>query len=359
MIHREWCLGISWLQKRVLSLIFATLKSDLFHLPSPLTSPLSVSFDDPDFFKSLEKDYHLPVLPREVVHLLKVGAESLVLDGTLGGGGHSFLMLSQGAQVFAMDQDQEALDYANQRLSEFGNSFQSFHTNFADFEEHLPSELKGNLDAILIDIGVSSHQIDEAERGFSFQKDGPLDMRMGLLWDETAADVVNHREEADLANIFYHYGEEKQSRRIARGIVERRQQQPFSRTLELANFIESMIPRRGKTHPATQCFQALRIEVNQELQVLQTFLDKAIDWLKIGGRLGVITFHSLEDRLVKRHFQKLSMEWLDRPEWPAPRPNPEFRLKLINKKPAEAQEDELKLNPRARSAKFRVIERVN
>lgn len=298
------------------------------------------------------------MLPREVVTLLGVKAGSLVMDGTLGGGGHSYLMLREGAMVYALDQDVEALDYACKRLEAFEDMFRCYHVNFQDFEDAMPPTFKGQLDAMLIDIGVSSHQIDEAERGFSFQKDGPLDMRMGTLWSETAADVVNTRSEEDLANIFYWYGEEKQSRRIARGIVERRKTQPFSRTLELADFIQTIVPRRGKTHPATLCFQALRIEVNQELKVLQTFLDKATDWLKIGGRLGVITFHSLEDRIVKRHFQKLSVEWLDRPEWPAPRPNLEYRVTLVNRKPMEAQADELAINPRARSAKLRVVERV-
>jgi 16S rRNA (cytosine1402-N4)-methyltransferase len=211
---------------------------------------------------------------------------------------------------------------------------------------------------MLIDIGVSSHHLDEAERGFSFGKDGPLDMRMDRSAPVTAADLVNTAPVEELEQILREYGEEPQARRMAQAIVRARVKQPIMTTLQLADVISAACPKFSKRHPATLAFQALRIAVNDELGALRDFLGEAPKWLKPGGRIAVITFHSLEDRIVKQAFQRLSAPTLDRPEWPAPRPNPEYVLKLITRKPTEATENETALNPRARSARLRVAERL-
>jgi 16S rRNA (cytosine1402-N4)-methyltransferase len=206
---------------------------------------------------------------------------------------------------------------------------------------------------------VSSRQLDSAARGFSFSQDGPLDMRMNQQAGRSAADIVNESDVTELARILFEYGEERQARRIARAIVERRAVRPFTTTSDLATVIASASPRHGKTHPATQSFQALRIAVNEELAALAEFLAQIPRWLKPGGRVVLISFHSMEDRMVKQAFAKYSTEWLDRPEWPEPRRNPEHTLRLLTRKPVEASATEVKSNPRARSAKLRAGERIS
>jgi 16S rRNA (cytosine1402-N4)-methyltransferase len=303
--------------------------------------------------------YHLPVLPTEVLAALAPAPGKLLLDGTLGGGGHSSLLLEAGARVIGLDQDPEALAFAGARLESFSTEgrFQLHQGNFRDFPTVLAGLGVTGVDGILVDLGVSSHQLDQAARGFSFMHDGPLDMRMNTLAGRTAAEVVNEDAPEELERILWEYGEERQSRRIVRALVQRRQEKPFATTGELAAAVESVVPRRGKTHPATLTFQGLRIAVNDELAALEEFLRAAPALLNPGGRLAVISFHSLEDRLVKRALLRLSTQWLDRPEWPEPRPNPDWCLRLVHRKSQEASEEEKKRNPRSRSARLRVAEK--
>lgn len=302
--------------------------------------------------------YHLPVLLNEVLDILQPAPGKLIFDGTLGGGGHTEALLQRGARVVAMDQDDEALRHAGERLKGYADQFCALKGNFRDFPTVLGEAGVEGLDGMLIDIGVSSRHLDAAERGFSFQKDGPLDMRMDTSGPVTAADIVNTYEQEDLERILRQYGEEPQARKIARAIISERAKAAITTTLQLADLISRVCPKYSKKHPATLTFQALRIETNEELAVLEDFLAAAPKWLKPGGRLAVISFHSLEDRVVKHTFHRQSQPYLDRPEWPAPRPNPECVYRLISRKPLEASETELNLNPRARSARLRGVERL-
>lgn len=304
------------------------------------------------------QNYHTPVLLSEVMHYICPGEGKVLVDGTLGGGGHTESMLRRGATVLGCDQDEQAHAFAENRLAEYGDRFIPLWGNFAQLPELLGETNFQKVDGILADIGVSSWQLDEAARGFSFGKDGPLDMRMNPAQGQTAADVVNGYAEVELLQIFREYGEEKAARKIARRIVERRESKEFETTLDLANFISSFIPRGGKSHPATRVFQALRIEVNDELGVLKELLSNAASLLKPGGRLAIITFHSLEDRIVKQFFKHASQSEIDRKEWPAPRPNPDYQYKLLTRRPVVAASEELSQNPRARSAKLRVVEKI-
>jgi 16S rRNA (cytosine1402-N4)-methyltransferase len=304
------------------------------------------------------QSYHRPVLPAEVVEYLQPGPGKIVLDATLGGGGHSELLLEAGAQVVALDQDAEALEHARERLRGHAPRFSAFHGNFRNFPALLEEMGMGPLDGILADLGVSSRQLDSAARGFSFSQDGPLDMRMNQQAGRSAADVVNESDVTELEHILREYGEERQARRIARAIVARRATRPFATTGDLAALIAGVVPRHGKTHPATQSFQAIRIAVNEELAALADFLAHIPRWLKPGGRAVLISFQSAEDRMVKQAFARGAAEWLDRPEWPEPRRNPEHCLRLLTRKPVEATDAEVKSNPRARSAKLRAAERI-
>lgn len=302
--------------------------------------------------------YHLTVMLEEAVHFMAPLVGKILIDGTLGGGGHTERMLELGATVYGVDRDPEALEYAGRRLARFGDRFIPVKGNFTDALALMKERGIEKVDGILVDLGVSSRQFDAAFRGFSFSKEGPLDMRMGDV-GETAADIVNHWEESELARVFWEYGEERASRKIARRLCEERQKQPFTTTIELAECIEKCVPRHGKKiHPATKVFQALRIQVNDEFGALRGLLDTAAELLAPGGRLCVISFHSLEDRMVKRFLKKMSAEEIDRPEWPAPRPNPDYKFKNLTRKPVKAGEQEVKHNARSRSAILRVGERV-
>lgn len=304
--------------------------------------------------------YHETVLLEEAVHFMAAGPGKVLVDGTLGGGGHTQRMLSLGAQVYGVDRDPEALTYAGKRLASYADSFKPLEGNFGDVVELLADRGIGKVDGMLVDLGVSSRQFDADERGFSFSKEGPLDMRMGPSSPLTAADIVNGWSAEEMAKIFWEYGEERASRRIARYLCEERTKEPFVTTTQLANSIEKLMPRYGKRiHPATKIFQALRIEVNDELGSLRKLLDSAAELLAPGGRLCVISFHSLEDRMVKRFLKQVSMEEVDRPEWPAPRPNPDYGFKTLTKKPVKASADEVKRNARSRSAVMRVGERIS
>ncbi len=297
---------------------------------------------------------HVTVLAREAVDALLPAPGKVVVDATLGGGGHSELLLEAGAEVWGIDQDPAA----RRRLAAHGERLHILAGNFRNAVELLRGQGVAEVDGLLADIGVSSPQLDCAERGFSFLADGPLDMRMNPQAPRTAADIVNNAPEAELADILWQYGEERASRAIARRIVQERAKAPLTTTAQLANLIASVLPRKGKQHPATRSFQALRIAVNDELGALEELLHSGLSLLRRGGRFAVITFHSLEDRAVKRFFEQVTREEIDRPEWPAPRPNPDYAARLVFRKPLTAGEEELAANPRARSAKLRVIEKL-
>ncbi|WP_435893740.1 16S rRNA (cytosine(1402)-N(4))-methyltransferase RsmH [Oceaniferula spumae] len=309
--------------------------------------------------ESTKGDYHVPVLLPEVLHFMAPAEGKVLVDGTLGGGGHTEAMLKTGATVIGIDQDEQALAFARERLAAYADRFTALKGNFASMPQLLADAGHQQVDGILVDIGVSSWQLDEAERGFSFAKDGPLDMRMNQSSGQTAADLVNTASEQELKTIFFEYGEERASNKIVRRIIERREQKPFLTTLDLADVIASVVPRGGKSHPATRVFQALRIAVNDELGVLRKLLEQSAEMLRPGGRLAVITFHSLEDRIVKQFFKKASETHVDRKEWPEPRPNPDYHFKLLTRRPVVAGEGELKLNRRSRSAKLRVVEKID
>lgn len=300
--------------------------------------------------------YHLPVMPDEVIAMMEAGPGKFIIDGTLGGGGHSELLLKTGAQILGVDRDPEALAHATQRLASFGTRFSTFHANFSEipqYEKIVAGELA---DGLLLDLGVSSRQLDSAERGFSFMREGPLDMRMGPNATMTAAQWVNQTPESEMARVFYSFGEEPRSRRIASAIVEQRSKKPFETTLELASCIEQAVGRNSKIHPATRTFQSIRMAINEELESLASILESASSVLKPGGRLLIITFHSLEDRMVKRFLRHHSQPYIDDPTWPSPRPNPDFKYRLISKKSIAPTQTEISSNPRARSAKLRVAQ---
>jgi 16S rRNA (cytosine1402-N4)-methyltransferase len=283
----------------------------------------------------------------------------LFLDGTAGGGGHSRSLLEAGANVIALDQDPEALERCKANLAEFGDRVRFVESNFRNTVQALASiGVTGGLNGALLDIGVSSHQLDEAKRGFSLMREGPLDMRMGPTITETAADIVNTRSAEELTRIFRLYGEEPNARKIAVAIVARRGSKPFTTTLDLADTIASVSPRSGPRHPATRVFQALRIEVNDELGALRQALTTIPPLLAPGARFAIITFHSLEDRIVKVFFKEHSLEWIDRPEWPRPRRNPNRQFRLVTRHPIIPCDREVDINPRARSAKLRVVEKL-
>ncbi len=299
--------------------------------------------------------YHVPVLGRQVLSFLRPAPGGLFLDGTAGGGGHARMILEAGAEVVALDRDPEALAECRRALAEFGDRARVVESNFCDAAAAVRKSGEERLfDGALLDLGVSSHQLDEARRGFSFQQDGPLDMRMGPGVPRTAAEVVNGLDATELADIFLQYGEEPAARRIAGHLVEVRKARPFESTLQLAEAVAKVSPRRGPRHPATRVFQALRIHVNDELGSLRRALQTIPALLAPGGRFAVITFHSLEDRIVKVFFRERSREWIDRPEWPEPRRNPERQFQLLTPHPITASDGEIRENPRARSAKLRV-----
>ena len=298
---------------------------------------------------------HEPVLAREVCEFLRPALGRTIMDGTLGGGGHSSLLLEGGARVIAFDRDPEALAHARARLSSYGERFMAMAGNFAQAKELLGVSGVDPLDGILLDLGVSSHQLDTPARGFSFLREGPLDMRMGDS-GPTAADIVNGAPVEELARIFREYGEEPRAMQFAARVVRAREKSSITVTTELAELIAG--GRKGPRHPATRVFQALRIAVNDEIGGLVRALPDLSDLLAPGGRLAVITFHSLEDRIVKQFFRKHSAAEIDDPSWPAPKPNPERLFRLLTTRSVTASPEELAENPRARSARLRVVERL-
>ncbi len=316
------------------------------------------------------EEYHQPIMPQEVVDLLEVKSGKVIVDATLGGGGHTELFLSLGAQVIGFDQDEEARVWAKQRLSHYGDKLTVVASNFAHIDEKLSELGVDSVDAIFADIGVSSHHLDADYRGMSFQRDGALDMRMNQTGQQisseqtgkTAAEIIAQTDAETLSYWFKTYGEEPMAWRLAQRIVEAREHTEFKTTLQLAEFIKDQMPAKrlamSRKHPATKVFQALRMVVNAELGVLEAFLPRAVSCLKVGGLVGVMSFHSLEDRQVKQFFKKKSQKMLDQPNWPAPRANPDYSLDVVTSKPVMAGEDEVANNPRSRSAKLRVARRA-
>ncbi len=301
--------------------------------------------------------YHRPVMATEVVELLAPRPGALVVDGTCGGGGHCEALLQTGADILGLDQDPDAIAYAGERLAPFGGRVTLRQSNFRNLGQVLDELGISKIGGALVDLGVSSRQLENADRGFSLQRNGPLDMRMDPRRELTAADIVNTYSEEELIRIFRDLGEEPAARRIASQLVKQRKTEPFRETVPLARAVEKIVWRHGRRHPATQVFQALRMEVNDELGALADGLLALSSRLESGARLATITFHSLEDRIVKNFFRDRSRAFLDRPEWPEPRPNPDYQFTLITSKPLEPSVEEQRLNPRARSAKLRVAER--
>lgn len=298
--------------------------------------------------------YHLPVLPAEVAEWMNAKAGDFIIDATLGGGGHSEMFLKAGAEVLGVDRDPEALEHTRARLAEYGPRFSTWQGNFSELLEIPAIKAGRKADGLLLDLGVSSRQLDSAARGFSFMREGPLDMRMGPSSPRTAAELVNQSSETELARILFELGEEPKARRIAAALVKQREAKPFSTTLELASCIEAAVGRQGRIHPATRAFQAIRMAVNEELESLAAALAAAPQVLKPGGRLLVITFHSLEDRMVKRYLRHRSTPMIDEPGWPAPRPNPDLQFELLARKAIAPGAAEISTNPRSRSSKLRV-----
>ncbi len=334
------------------------MKALLFERPIRFaTGPLTIE-EEAQEMEHFTFPYHRPVLVTETIELLAPRPGSLILDGTCGGGGHSEAILQAGADVLALDRDPDALEFAAARLTNFGNRVTLHHANYRDAASVLDQLGIAQIGGALLDLGVSSRQLENAERGFSLMRNGPLDMRMDPRQELTAAEVVNSYSEEELTRILREYGEEPAARRIASRIVKLRKDGPFRETLALAKAIEKIIGRHGRRHPATQVFQALRMEVNDELGALQAGLVSLTNRLEPGARVAVITFHSLEDRIVKNFFRDRSREFLDRPEWPAPRPNPEFSLRVLTPKPIEPDAIEQRSNPRSRSARLRAAERT-
>jgi 16S rRNA (cytosine1402-N4)-methyltransferase len=319
------------------------------------------AFEPEEFFMSADPrspGYHEPVLLRETIDLLQPAPGRIFFEGTMGGGGHTRALLDAGATVIATDQDPEAIAAASAELAGHGDRLIIRRANFSEVGRILAELGIGQVHGALFDLGVSSHQFNTPERGFSLQYDGALDMRMSPDSPQSAADLVNTAGEEELARIFRDLGDEPAARRIASRIVRERARMPITRTLQLADLVASVIPRKGRTHPATRVFMALRMAVNRELEVLTTVLSEVTRHLAPGGRLAVISFHSGEDRIVKTFMKERATEWLDRPEWPAPRRNPAHIFRLLTTRPLVASAAEQKANPRARSAKLRVAERL-
>lgn len=306
--------------------------------------------------------YHEPVMLKEVMDSLIVSKTGVYVDGTVGGAGHSYAILKKtNAFLVGIDCDEQALQFAESRLAEFGSRKVLIKGNFADLSKVLEDLNIEKVDGVLLDLGVSSHQLNSAQRGFSFNQQARLDMRMDRSLKQSAYDIVNSFAQNELENIIKFYGEEKMASRIARTISKKRQLSPIETTTELAAIVASCMPAKlkwQKIHPATRTFQALRIAVNNELNNIQPAINAAADVLKPGGRLCVISFHSLEDRIVKNEFRALSGVCVCPKEIPFCICNREAKLKNITRKALIPAAEEIEANPRARSAKLRVAGRV-
>ena len=306
---------------------------------------------------------HKPVLFDECMEMLDIKPDGIYVDGTMGGGGHSEGILNRldSGLLIGIDRDTEALNASQKRLDKFGNHVVFVNNNYINIKEVLKSLDKEKVDGILLDLGVSSYQLDNPDRGFSYNYDAPLDMRMNTNDDFTAKDVVNKCTKEELIKILRDYGEEKWASRIADFIVKRRESGEIQTTFELVDIIKAAIPakaREGGGHPAKRTFQAIRIHVNKELEYLEMSVRNAIDSLKEGGRLCIITFHSLEDRIVKDVFNEYAKGCICPKEFPQCVCNNKPEVKVLTKKPIISKQEELEVNNRAHSAKLRVIEKL-
>mgnify|MGYP000859029684 FL=1 len=308
--------------------------------------------------------HHISVLLNECIDNLNIRPDGIYVDGTMGGGGHSLEIAKRltTGRLICIDQDPNAHEAAGKRLAEYKDRITFVRDNFGNIKSILDSLGIEKIDGMLLDIGVSSHQLDEAERGFSYQQDAPLDMRMNPDRPFSAYDVVNGYDEDELDRVIFTYGEERWARRIAQFIVKEREAKPIETTGELVDIIKKAVPkgaRKDGPHPAKRTFQAIRIEVNGELEVLQRAIDDVAARLAVGGRLCIITFHSLEDRIVKEAFRKQENPCICPPQFPVCVCGKKPLGRVITRKPILPSKEELEKNPRSRSAKLRVLEGVS
>jgi len=306
---------------------------------------------------------HNPVLLHECIEALDIKPDGIYVDGTLGRAGHSTEIAKKlkNGRLISIDRDQAAIDAAQKKMEIFGDKVTFVHDDFRNLKQILLELRIDKIDGILLDLGVSSPQLDDASRGFSYMADAPLDMRMDRSANLSAYDVINGYDEASLRRIFFEYGEERYSSKIASNIVKAREIKPIETTLELVDLIKAAMPAaalREKQHPAKRCFQAIRIAVNDELGALSQVLEDAIDCLSITGRIAIITFHSLEDRIVKKSYNEQVNPCICPPSFPVCTCGRVPKLKLISRKPILPTAQEIDENPRARSAKLRVAERI-
>ena len=307
--------------------------------------------------------HHISVLLNEVLDGLSIKPDGIYVDGTLGGAGHSLEIVKRlrNGKLIGIDQDPAALEKSKEVLADYMDRVILVHSNYSGIKRVLREIGFDKVDGILLDLGVSSHQLDTEERGFSHNKDAPLDMRMDTTGRFTAWDVVNTYSEGELEKIFLEYGEEKWARRIAQFIVNERQEKTIDTTFELVSVIKKAIPKKVRMeghHPAKKTFQAIRIEVNRELEVLTGAITDMVECLNPGGRLAIITFHSLEDRIVKEAFKELYKDCICPPELPKCVCDKRREIDIITRKPLTPSKEELEYNPRSRSAKLRVAERI-
>lgn len=311
--------------------------------------------------EKIGNDYHIPVLYYETLDNLVINPDGIYIDCTLGGGSHSegiLERLSDKGLLISIDQDTNAIEYSKKRLKKFGSKWKVFKGNFENIDTITYMAGVDKVDGILMDIGVSSKQLDDPERGFSYRYDVKLDMRMNTDQKISAYDVVNTYSEEQLSKIIFEYGEERHARKIAKLIVEERKSSPIEKTSDLIALIKRAYPERASKHPAKKTFQAIRIEVNRELEVLENAMSKAVELLKVGGRLAIITFHSLEDRIVKNKFKDLATACKCPKDIPICVCGGVKKFEIITKKPIIPIDDELKNNNRAHSSKLRILERI-
>ncbi|WP_336160312.1 16S rRNA (cytosine(1402)-N(4))-methyltransferase RsmH [Fusobacterium polymorphum] len=311
--------------------------------------------------EKIGNDYHIPVLYYETLDNLVINPDGIYIDCTLGGGSHSegiLERLSDKGLLISIDQDTNAIEYSKKRLEKFGSKWKVFKGNFENIDTIAYMAGVDKVDGILMDIGVSSKQLDDPDRGFSYRYDVKLDMRMNTEQKISAYDVVNTYSEEQLSKIIFEYGEERHARKIAKLIVEERKSSSIEKTSNLITLIKRAYPERASKHPAKKTFQAIRIEVNRELEVLENAMSKAVELLKVGGRLAIITFHSLEDRIVKNKFKDLATACKCPKDIPICMCGGVKKFEIITKKPIIPIDDELKNNNRAHSSKLRILERI-
>jgi 16S rRNA (cytosine1402-N4)-methyltransferase len=312
----------------------------------------------------VNRPYHIPVLAEEVISLLQPHPGQIFVDGTLGGGGHASRIaehLQPGGTLVVIDQDPTALEAGQAALSALHLTIIPIHGNFRNMRSLLDAHGIGKVSGILLDLGVSSHQLDAGERGFSFRMDARLDMRMDPTQGETAGEWLERASEAEITRVLWDYGEERWAARIAKFIIEQRQRSPIATTKQLADLVSAAIPKKAQPrdiHPATRAFQGIRIHINDELGALQTALQEGIDCLAAGGRIGVISYHSLEDRMVKQAFVRLTGRCQCPPGLPICQCNAKAVVTLVTRKSVVPGEAEIKANPRSRSARLRVAEKL-